>query len=459
MIDAAQILRNDQKPSVPLRVIAKPELAKLLQDLPAKYATLVKSAGFDAAPLTLLVISEDDGHTREIWVGAPAKTADAFALGSIASRLPEGHYRFLDVPPAAHLVALGWCLELYKYDPFRPAPSKQTTLECPKSVDRAAVLSAANASFTVRDQINTPANLFGPDELEAAARVLATRHKAKLKVIKGKALAKDFPLIEVVGAASTRVPRLIDFTWGKASAPKITLVGKGVCFDTGGLDIKPSAGMLLMKKDMGGAANNLGLAQMIMVAKLNLRLRVLIPAVENSIAGNAFRPGDVFKTRKGLSVEIGNTDAEGRLVLCEALALADEEKPDMIIDMATLTGAARVALGPDLPPFYTDDADLAASLAKHAAAENDPLWQLPLWQPYAAMIETPIADLNNAGAGGFAGSITAALFLKRFVENAKSYVHFDIFGWTPTAKPGRPKGGEAQGMRAVFALLQERFAK
>jgi leucyl aminopeptidase len=217
--------------------------------------------------------------------------------------------------------------------------------------------------------------------------------------------------------------------------------------------------MLLMKKDMGGAANILGLAQMIMAAKLNLRLRVLIPAVENSIAGNAFRPGDVFKTRKGLSVEIGNTDAEGRLVLCEALALADEEKPDLIIDMATLTGAARVALGPDLPPFYTDDADLAASLAKHAAAENDPLWQLPLWQPYAAMIETPIADLNNAGAGGFAGSITAALFLKRFVENAKSYVHFDIFGWTPIAKPGRPKGGEAQAMRAVFALLQERFAK
>ncbi len=459
MIDAAKILRNDQKPAIPLRVIAKVGLAKLLQDMPIKCTNLAKAAGFDAAPLSILVISEDDGQMLEVWVGAPAKDADAFALGGIASRLPKGNYRFLNDPEQAHLVALGWCLELYKYDPFRPAPAKQVTLECPKSVDRAAVLSAANATFTVRDQINTPSNLFGPDELEAAARNLASRHKAKLKVVKGKALAKEFPLIDVVGGASPRTPRLIDFIWGKASSPKVTLVGKGVCFDTGGLDIKPSSGMLIMKKDMGGAANILGLAQLIMEAKLDLRLRVLIPAVENSISGNAFRPGDVFKTRKGLSVEIGNTDAEGRLVLCEALALADEEKPDLIIDMATLTGAARVALGPDLPPFYTDDVELAASLAKHASAENDPLWQLPLWQPYAAMIETPIADLNNAGAGGYAGSITAALFLKRFVEHAKSYVHFDIFGWTPTAKFARPKGGEAQAMRACFAMLKERYAK
>ena len=459
MLDAAKILLDDQKPAIPLRVISKEELPKLLQVTPSKHANLAKAAGFDASPLSLLVISDEAGKTVEIWVGAPVKNQDAFALGSIASRLPKGNYRYLHNPEQAYLVALGWCLELYRYDPFRPSPPKQVTLECPKSVDRAAVLSAANATYLVRDQINSPANLFGPDELEAAAIRLAAHHKAKLKITKGKALAKEFPLIAVVGAASPREPRLIDFTWGKAASPKVTLVGKGVCFDTGGLDIKPSAGMLIMKKDMGGAANILGLAQMIMEAKLNLRLRVLIPAVENSIAGNAFRPGDVFKTRKGLSVEIGNTDAEGRLVLCEALALADEESPELIIDMATLTGAARVALGPDLPPFYTDDADLAASLAKHSSAENDPLWQLPLWQPYAAMIETPIADLNNAGAGGFAGSITAALFLKRFVENAKSYVHFDIYGWTPNAKAGRPKGGEAQAMRAVFAMLKERFAK
>jgi leucyl aminopeptidase len=232
-----------------------------------------------------------------------------------------------------------------------------------------------------------------------------------------------------------------------------------VCYDTGGLDIKPSSGMILMKKDMGGAANVLGLAKLIMQAKLPVRLRVLIPAVENSISGEAFRSSDVFKTRKGLTVEIGNTDAEGRLILCEALALADEESPDLLIDMATLTGAARVALGPDLPPYYTEDAKVAAGLAKHAAAQNDPLWQLPLWKPYYSMIETPIADLNNAGAGGFAGSITAALFLKRFVEKAKAYVHFDIYGWVPNTKAGRPKGGEAQGMRALFALIQERYGK
>jgi len=262
-----------------------------------------------------------------------------------------------------------------------------------------------------------------------------------------------------VGAASPRAPRLIDITWGSPRDPKVTLVGKGVVFDTGGLDIKPSSSMLLMKKDMGGAANVLGLARLIMEAKLKLRLRVLVPAVENAIAGDAFRPGDVFKSRKGLTVEVGNTDAEGRLILADALALADEEKPEILLDMATLTGAARVATGPDLPPFYTDDETLAADISRHAFAVNDPLWRLPLWRAYYGMIESPVADLNNAGAGGFAGSITAALFLRRFVEQAKAYVHFDIFAWTPNAKPGRPKGGEAQAMRAMFALLSERYGK
>jgi leucyl aminopeptidase len=317
----------------------------------------------------------------------------------------------------------------------------------------------ANATYHVRDMINTAANLFGPDELESEARAVARKFGARVAVTKGKALAKEFPLVHIVGAASPREPRLIDFSWGKPGDRKLTLVGKGVCFDTGGLDIKPSASMLLMKKDMGGAANVLGLAHLIMQAKLPVRLRVLIPAVENSIAGPAFRPGDVFKTRKGLTVEIGNTDAEGRLILCEALALADEESPELLIDMATLTGAARVALGPDLPPFYTDDDKLSESLSRNGLAVNDPLWRLPLWTPYYSLIETPIADLNNAGQGGFAGSITAALFLKRFVEKAKSWVHFDIFGWTPNAKPGRPKGGEAQAMHALFVTLRERFGK
>jgi leucyl aminopeptidase len=256
-----------------------------------------------------------------------------------------------------------------------------------------------------------------------------------------------------------RAPRLIDFTWGPARAPKVTLVGKGVCFDTGGLDIKPASGMLLMKKDMGGAATVLGLAQMIMEAKLPVRLRVLIPAVENAIAGNAFRPGDVLRSRKGLTVEIGNTDAEGRLILADALALADEEAPDLVIDMATLTGAARVALGPDLPPFYTSDAGLAAAITRAAEAENDPLWPMPLWEPYFRLIESPLADLNNSSESGYAGSITAALFLKRFVERARAYVHFDIFAWTPSARPGRPKGAEAQAMRALFAVIRDRYAK
>ena len=458
MRDASQIiLPQDRAAAVSLVVMNKMELSLKLKAASPRFKALVRGQGFEASALSFALLSNEQGETSEIWVGAPAADADPFALGSLASKLPPGHYRFHGPVREAHLVTLGWCLELYKYDPFRKVEARAVTLECPGKVDLAAVIEAANASFWVRDMINTPANLFGPDELEGEAQKLAKKFKAAMKVVRGKVLAKEFPLVHVVGAASARAPRLIDFSWGKTNAPKVTLVGKGVCYDTGGLDIKPSSGMILMKKDMGGAANVLGLARMIMQAKLPIRLRVLIPAVENSISGEAFRSSDVFKTRKGLTVEIGNTDAEGRLILCEALSLADEESPDLLIDMATLTGAARVALGPDLPPFYTDDPAVATGLAKHAAAQNDPLWQLPLWKPYYSMIETPIADLNNAGAGGFAGSITAALFLKRFVEKAKAYVHFDIYGWVPNAKAGRPKGGEAQCMRALFALIQERY--
>jgi leucyl aminopeptidase len=257
--------------------------------------------------------------------------------------------------------------------------------------------------------------------------------------------------------ASTRAPRLIDFCWGDPAHPKVTLVGKGVCFDTGGLDLKPSAGMLIMKKDMGGAANVLALAAMVMDAKLKVRLRVLIPAVENALAGNAFRPLDIFTSRKGITVEIGNTDAEGRLILADALALADEEKPELLIDLGTLTGAARVALGPDLPPFYTNDETLALDVAGHAKAENDPLWRLPLWPPYDSWLDSKVANINNAPSGTFAGSITCALFLQRFVEAATSWLHVDIYGWTPSAKPGRPEGGECQAARAIYKLLSERY--
>jgi leucyl aminopeptidase len=297
----------------------------------------------------------------------------------------------------------------------------------------------------------------GPEQLAHAARELAQRYGANFNCITGDELARDFPLIHAVGMASPRAPRLIDIGWGDPAHPKVTLVGKGVCFDTGGLDLKPSSGMLIMKKDMGGAANVLALASMVMDAKLKLRLRVLIPAVENAVAGNAFRPLDIFKSRKGLTVEIGNTDAEGRLILADALALADEEAPDLLIDLGTLTGAARVALGPDLPPFYTNDEELAQDVARLARQENDPLWRLPLWPAYDAWLDSKVANINNAPSGGFAGSITCALFLQRFVEAAKSWLHVDIYGWTPTAKPARPEGGECQAARAIYKLLDERY--
>ncbi len=313
----------------------------------------------------------------------------------------------------------------------------------------------ADGEFLTRDLINTPAGDMGPAELEAASRALATRFGAVCTSIVGEDLvAQNFPMIHAVGRASPRAPRLIDLRWG-SQGPLLTLVGKGVCFDTGGLNIKPSGGMSLMKKDMGGAATVLGLASMIMALGLNLRLRVLIPAVENVISGNALKPKDVLTSRKGLTVEVNDTDAEGRLVLADALALADEEKPDLLISMATLTGAARIAVGPDIAPFYCDDEGTAASLSRAGARVADPVWRLPFWTPYDCVIEPDIADLDNAPGFGFAGSITAALFLRRFVTASPRYLHFDIYGWTPTAAPGRPKGGVGQGGRAVLEALSD----
>jgi leucyl aminopeptidase len=460
MIPANQLLLNQpNRNAIPIEVVTAAALKKLNAGLAANQKAWLATHGFVAAPLTWLALPDSNGKIARIIVGAPAPSSDGFALGRLASLLPKGHYSFQSGVADLANAALGWCLEAYRYDPYRPTADRGVTLACPKSCDYPALIATVTAVFLARDLVNAPANLLGPAELAAASKRLAQTHGAKFTVTLGKTLEKNFPLIHHVGKASPRAPRLIAFTWGKPTAPKVTLVGKGVCFDTGGLDIKPSSGMLLMKKDMGGAANVLGLAHMIMAAKLNVRLRVLIPAVENAIAGNAFRPGDVFKTRKGLTVEIGNTDAEGRLVLCEALALADEEAPELMIDMATLTGAARVALGPDLPPFFTDDDNFAQDLAKAATATNDPLWRLPFWQPYNALFESPIADMNNSSTSGFAGSITAALFLQRFVEKAKTYVHFDIFAWTPNPKPGRPKGGEAQGIRALFGVLRQRYGK
>ncbi|MBL8789162.1 MAG: leucyl aminopeptidase family protein [Rhizobiales bacterium] len=460
MIDARKLLLPPGgAAAIPLHVVARPDWPGFRAGLSDAAQAWAKAHSYEAAPLAVLVVPGRKGAPEAVVVGAPGQRDDPFALGAIAARLPEGRYAFADKTRATLETALGWAGELYRYDPYRATKVKAAELVLPSRalVDEAVMI--ANTIAAVRDQVNTPANLFGPDELERDARALARAHKAKVTVVSGPALEKGFPLIHAVGAASPRKPRLIDIVWGKANHPKVTIVGKGVVFDTGGLDIKPSSSMLLMKKDMGGAANVLGLARLIMEAGLKIRLRVLVPAVENAIAGDAFRPGDVFRSRKGLTVEIGNTDAEGRLILADALALADEEKPDLLLDMATLTGAARVATGPDLPPFYTDDETLAAAISRHAFAVNDPLWRLPLWRAYDSMIETPVADLNNAGAGGFAGSITAALFLRRFVEAAGAYVHFDIFAWTPTAKPGRPKGGEAQALRAMFAVLKERYGK
>jgi leucyl aminopeptidase len=331
-------------------------------------------------------------------------------------------------------------------------------LRAPNGVDAKELSAQVEAVTLARDLINTPSNDLGPAELEAAARKVAKAHRAKFTSISGPKLAKGFPLVQAVGGGSARAPRLIDFTWGNPKHPKVTLVGKGVCFDTGGLDIKSDAGMLNMKKDMGGAATALALAHMIMSARLPVRLRVIIPAVENSISGTSFRPRDIFRARNGLTVEIGNTDAEGRLILADALALADEEKPELILDFATLTGAARVALGPEVPPFFTDDDQIALDIARHGAAENDPLWRLPLWRPYEAMLNSSVADTNNVG-GGHAGAITAALFLRKFVGQTKAWVHFDVFAWTASAKPGRPEGGELMSARGLYALLNERYGK
>jgi leucyl aminopeptidase len=336
-----------------------------------------------------------------------------------------------------------------------PASSRPCCRKAPIGSRRRRLI--AQAVCASRDLINTPANDLGPDGIEAAARQLADRHGATFTSIVGdELLAKNFPMIHAVGRASATPPRLIDIGWGPSDGPKITLVGKGVAFDTGGLDIKPPASMLLMKKDMGGAAAALAAADMIMGAGLAVRLRLLIPAVENAISGSAFRPGDVLPSRKGITVEIGNTDAEGRLILGDALALADEESPELVIDFATLTGAARVALGPDLPPFYVEDEALAADIARTGQAVNDPVWRLPLWAPYASLLDSKVGDINHIG-GPMAGSITAALFLRRFVTAAKAHVHFDIYAWNGSPKPGRPEGGEVQAARLVYALLKERY--
>jgi leucyl aminopeptidase len=450
----------DAAKAIPITFASKANWDAIRKALPAEARQFADANGFAAKPGKCLMLPAPDGTIAQVIFGLEeesAKSRDPFRAGALPGLLPAGTYRFANAPHDARLAALAFALGTYRFARYRKVDNPEVRLVPPDGVDAAELARMAEAAFLARDLINTPSNDMGPAELEAAARDVAKRFGAKFACIEGHELKQNFPLIHAVGMASTRAPRLIDFSWGDAAHPKVTLVGKGVCFDTGGLDLKPSSGMLIMKKDMGGAANVLALAQMVMDAKLKVRLRVLIPAVENAVAGNAFRPLDIFKSRKGVTVEIGNTDAEGRLILADALALADEEKPELLVDLGTLTGAARVALGPDLPPFYTNDETLAADVARLARQEHDPLWRMPLWPAYDSWLDSKVANITNAPSGTFAGSITCALFLQRFVEAAKSWLHVDIFGWTPSAKPGRPEGGECQAARAIYKLLSERY--
>jgi leucyl aminopeptidase len=393
----------------------------------------------------LLVASEP----ASLWDGAILRQALPAATWTIDD--PGGLLRTEDV-------SLGWALAAYRFERYRkPAVDDEPRL----GVDAKAIQTAsrlAGAIFLARDLINTPASDLGPEELAEAVLAEARRGGATAEVTAGEALRANYPAVHAVGRASTRSPRLVDLRWGDLEAPRLTLVGKGVCFDTGGLDIKPASGMLLMKKDMGGAAVMLALARLVMEAGLPVSLRLLIPAVENSIAGDAFRPGDVLRMRNGMSVEIGNTDAEGRLILADALAAADAEQPALLVDASTLTGAARVALGPELPALFTPDDTLAQDLARHGEAVSDPVWRLPLHSSYRSYLKSDVADINNAGSKPLAGAITAALFLKEFVQQTSSWAHLDLFAWNDEGRPGRPRGGEATGLRALWSLLQDRFA-
>ncbi|GAC1562337.1 MAG: leucyl aminopeptidase family protein [Beijerinckiaceae bacterium] len=432
-------------------------------DLPEHARTFVKASGFEPKAGRYLLVPNSDGAIAGVLFAlerSDAREADPFLPGELATHLPAGTYRFANAPHDSALAALAFLLGGYRFGRYKESNRKQAQLCAPDDVDRIRCEQIAAAVALGRDLVNTPANDLGPQALEAAIVALARNHDAECASVVGDDLLKEnYPLLHAVGRAAAEPPRIVSFTWGAADAPKVTLVGKGVCFDTGGLDIKPSAGMLIMKKDMGGAATALALAAMIMDARLPVRLRVIVPIVENAIAGNAFRPGDIYRSRKGLSVEIGNTDAEGRLILADALALADEDEPDLLFDFATLTGAARVALGPDLPPLYTDDDALASACLEHGRKVHDPVWRMPLWTPYDRQIEGKISDLVNVSSGPFAGSITAALFLRRFVERAKAWAHFDVYAWNPKTQPGRPEGGEVQVARLLFSLLADKYMR
>ncbi|WP_374620021.1 M17 family metallopeptidase [Devosia sp.] len=441
---------------IPLICVGEGGTASALDPRQQRWAA---ANGFAGQRGRLLALPDEAGNVAAYLFGlGPEADRPPLVLGLAGAAVEAGVYRLAGNPGDPTLAALGFRLGAYRFDRYRRAKAEVTLVD-PEGTDADEVARLVEAAFLARDLINTPANDLGPAALEAEIRKLAARHGIEARSIVGdELLAQNFPMIHAVGRAAAEAPRLLELVWGRESDPAVTLVGKGVTFDTGGLDIKPSSSMALMKKDMGGAANVLGLTHAIVDARLPVRLRVLIPIVENAISAPAFRPGDVLRARNGMTVEIGNTDAEGRLILADALALADEAAPELVIDMATLTGAARVALGPDLPPLYSTDDNVAEGLLRAGRESDDPLWRLPLHAPYESMLGSKIADINNAGSGGFAGSITAALFMKRFVSRSKAWAHLDIYGWAPEPRPGRPLGGTDQGIRAVYFYLKQRYS-
>jgi leucyl aminopeptidase len=450
--------------TLPITPVARKDYKRWLGEQPKSTQNWLKSIEFDPDAGQVALIPNRDGGLARVVLGLGGETGAAmiWPVAMLPGKLPKGRYE-IDVeldPEAADATALGWALATYQFNRYRKKPPEPLpTLVWPAKADRAGVERARNATFLVRDLINTPAGDLGPAELAEQAVAVAAEHDAEVQVIVGEdLLAANYPAIYAVGKGSPREPRLVDVRWGDEDAPKLTLVGKGVVFDTGGLDIKTSGNMKLMKKDMGGAAMMLGLAQMVMAAGLPVRLRLLLPIVENSVSGEAYRPLDVLDTRKGLTVEVGNTDAEGRLILSDALFEGDSEQPDLLIDFATLTGAARVALGTDLPALFSNDDEVAAAILAAGEQVDDPLWRMPLFRGYRRQLESKVADLNNISNSPYGGAISAALFLQEFVGKQTKWVHVDAMGWNLAAKPGKPLGGEAMGMRAVFRMLERRYS-
>ncbi|MBU6475345.1 MAG: leucyl aminopeptidase family protein [Alphaproteobacteria bacterium] len=450
--------------TIPVTPLDKADLQKWLKKQNRARRNWVAATGFTAATGTLLALPDKNGAVERVLFGVP-EDGTLYSYAALPARLGKnaaGYYIDKNLNNAdATQICIGWALGCYRFDRYKKSGKAYAQLVWPENADKKTVEATTAAVALVRDLVNTPSNDMGPAELAAAAKKLAGAFKkTRVSVITGEELLKkNWPAVYEVGKGSPRKPRLIDLRWGDPKHPRVTLVGKGVCFDSGGLDIKPESAMLTMKKDMAGAAHVFGLARMIMAHNLPVNLRVLVPAVENATDGNSYRPGDIIKTRKGLTIEIGNTDAEGRLILADALEEASRENPALIVDFATLTGAARVALGPDLPALFCNDDATAEALLSSGQRVGDPLWRLPLWQPYALFLDSKIADCNNVGPNSFAGASVAALFLEKFVSKGIPWAHIDTFAWNPSAKPGRPAGGEALGMRAAFDMIRKKFGR